>query len=467
MSKKTKNTSRNIAIVGGGATGSVLMIYISKFAKEKRVNLEDVTFHLIDKKEFGYGGIAFGECSDEHILNTLRNEMSPWQPDRFHQYMCEAGKSNDILSIDKRQDFQVFLKSELDKSLKEINILGGKIKKHIEKISLLKSEGTKNTYALLSDSGEALHPDLEDLNAKDIVLTVGYGPNNNFKELHQFIGDGYIHHLYPLHHLENEPSIKKEKIKVAIFGSSAALYDFVIASGLKPKTTEFYIFGATADKQLEIRDIFNEHLLKGVDLEKLYKFNTQTTILEIQSEMDIVFKVSRENEVGPDTWVAFNIVNNSAKILKNLSLEVATEFRKSDFFQKLKRLGGPTSHVASKLLDSYKYECIPQNVFARDIKRNKDKTFMIFSDGKEYMVDCIVNATGHGRHNSSLISDLKEKQLVKINQHLDVLETDESGYRLVGSGLACIGPATHFGTDGVQTFAKYSEKLAREIVDSM
>ena len=80
-------------------------------------------------------------------------------------------------------------------------------------------------------------------------------------------------------------------------------------------------------------------------------------------------------------------------------------------------------------------------------------------------MDAIVNGTGHGRHNSPILESLKNQGLASVNLHLDTLRTDATGYRLADSGITCIGPATHFGTDGLESFAPNVKAVADFIID--
>ncbi len=85
----------------------------------------------------------------------------------------------------------------------------------------------------------------------------------------------------------------------------------------------------------------------------------------------------------------------------------------------------------------------------------------------KHVVDMIINATGHGRHNSPILEGLKEQRLAQYNPITGALDTDKTSYKLNGSGLNVIGPATHIGTDGIESFYVYTKHFAENFVSRL
>ncbi len=455
----------HVAFIGGGSTGPVTLIYLAKFAKEKGSNLHGYTFHLIDPKGFGHGGIAYGECHPKHILNTLRNEMSPWERGKFHQYLLSIGRDDNTLQFNLRSDYRNFLALELAEARKTLESLGAQCVEHQKEARIQKTG--KNQFAILDQDSHLIDPNLEKLPAENILLSVGYGPNTNFETLWQYKDDGYIHSLYPSAHLQKTLQSKKKPVRIAVLGSAAALYDFVIACPIAAADTKLYIFSSTAVKGIQVRQVEKEHLLKDLPLETLRALGKQSSLEDIEKAIEKEFQYAKDIQAGPNTWAAFRMMMIISGVLANVETKVAQEFRRSEAFKNLKRLGSSTTQFSKEVLKTFHPECIAADIRPENIQHLPTGQFTITVGKKAYFVDCIVNATGHGRHNTPILEEMKKQGLAKINPKLDILATDETGYQLIGSGIACIGPATHFGTDGIETFAKPAEKFADALIHAM
>jgi len=78
-------SNNDFAFIGGGATGTMLLIYLAQKIQNQNISLAGQRFHLIDPKGFGHGGLAYDECGENHLLNSVRTEMSPWDVPEFHK----------------------------------------------------------------------------------------------------------------------------------------------------------------------------------------------------------------------------------------------------------------------------------------------------------------------------------------------------------------------------------------------
>jgi uncharacterized NAD(P)/FAD-binding protein YdhS len=115
---------KEFAMIGGGSVGPIVLIYLAKMFSETGASLSGYTFHPIDPRGYGNGGIAYGQSAANHILNTLRNEMSPWDRDAFHNYLLSIGRDDDHLQFALRSDYKDFLTIEFAKARANLEVLG-------------------------------------------------------------------------------------------------------------------------------------------------------------------------------------------------------------------------------------------------------------------------------------------------------------------------------------------------------
>lgn len=455
-----KMAERNITIIGGGSTGPILLIYIAKFAKEYKIDLTGLNLHLIDPNGFGNGGIAFGMSSDGLILNTLSIEMSPWDKEKFPEYVKKLTRKDEPYKFHPRYIYRDFLKNELKETLRELIGLNAKITYYKDKALIRRLDNGK--FSITDESGKVLNKKLASISAENIVITVGYGPRNNFEKYRN--NNQFIDSLYPNKRLKRVEK-KHPKTRIGVIGAAAALYDFLIDLPLNPHDVDLTVFSGSGKEPLLVRDVENEHLLKDLRLAYIKSINSRSSIRDINEAIKREYEEARLNNAGPSTWVAFRIMRVIGNALDKVNYKVARGFLNSYEFKNLKRTGGPTSQVSHDLLVKYNPTFIARKVTTDEISFNKKlKYFEVEVTGKLMNFDYVVNASGHGRHTSPILEDLKRQGLASVNKKLGVLKVDKSGYRLKESRIACIGPATHFGVDGIESFAFYSEKLAKEIL---
>ncbi|MCA9383514.1 hypothetical protein KC909_04055, partial [Candidatus Dojkabacteria bacterium] len=127
-------------------------------------------------------------------------------------------------------------------------------------------------------------------------------------------------------------------------------------------------------------------------------------------------------------------------------------------------LGGPTTSISAARLEEFNYQMFDSFIYDEDISINQDGTFDVKIQNTTVHANYIINATGHGRHNSPILDDLKKHGLAEINPNLGILKTRSNSYTIEPSGIACIGPSTHFGTDGIESFAQYLERYVKDLV---
>lgn len=453
---------KSFVFIGGGSVGPVLLIYLAKFIQQKNIKLKGYTFHLIDPHGFCNGGIAYGKCHEAQILNTLPNEMSPWEKDGFYKYVCSLGRDANARTFHSRRDYKAYLETEFNNAKQILTNQGVTIVEHKKMVTITKGE--HNTFTIVDEHTSVFDPVLTNLSAEQIIVSVGYGPNKKFQKL--WNQPHYIHSIYPDTKLQTITANKKTPIKIAAFGSAAGLYDLLYALPHNPEDVHVSVF-SSASKEMEIRDVDNEHTLKDLRLEKLQAISATASVADITNAITYEFAYAREIQAGPDTWTAFRIMKILSNILVKVDESVAKDFRKSETFKYVKRMGNPTSKRSAQVLKRYQPKFIASSIREEHIEKNDDHTYTIITDEKKHSVDYIVNLTGHGRHTSMILEDLKKKELAHVNPKLDILATDDTGYRLKGSGIACIGPATHFGTDGIESFATYAEKLAHELTQKI
>lgn len=445
--------SKDFAIIGGGSTGPMLLIYIAQKAREAGASLAGQKIHLIDPKGFCGGGIAYGQCADKHYLNSTRDEMSPWNPNAFHEWCVAKGEANKVLTFNRRADYTPFLQSEFEEAKRTLEALGAEIIEHETEAKPVIQQD--KSYKIVGSDGQAI---LTGLSTDDFALTPGYGPNNNFEQLRPYNGDGYIHSPYDLDAISQIST----GAKVAFVGTGPALYDFANHFQAHANNTELLVFSRNG-KLLATRDVSREPNEISQSPDYLQGFQP-TDPEDLRNKINTDFAAARLSGERTDRRVALDLMRDLGGHLEKMDLDVVTQFRRSAYFSWIKGAATPIPPESARILESFNPQ-IKQGRLNGNVSRIVGGGFNIDLDDQQIQADFIINGTGHGRHNSWIIKSLKEQGLTTVNPYLDVLNTDETGYRLTGSGIVVIGPATHFGIDGVESFAQYCEPFAEQFVD--
>ncbi len=103
---------RRIAIIGGGASGTLLAINLLKNAKEP------LQIYLIEKRSEVGRGVAFSSENDDHVLNVPAAKMGafPDQPDNFLTWLNSNGRSYDAHDFVPRHLFGKYLSALLSEA---------------------------------------------------------------------------------------------------------------------------------------------------------------------------------------------------------------------------------------------------------------------------------------------------------------------------------------------------------------
>lgn len=446
--------TKDIPIIGGGSTGPMLLIYLAQKAQENGADLSGTRFHLIDPKGFGNGGIAYGEAHSTHKLNSTRDEMSPWNPAEFQAWCIREGLGDNIQDFNARAENGRFLSEKLAWAKHVLERRGASFKEHLAKASITDNG---DNFDVTDANGNVL---VSDIAAEDINITVGYGANENFSNLWAYSGEGYVHSSYYHDQISAIPS-QIEKPRVAFIGTGPALYDFVNAYDGDPDQTELVVFSRKGNL-LDTRDVTVEpdevSIVPDYLADESY---VPTNFAQLKAKILADFDTATDRS---PRRVALDIMKSIKPLLSRVSLDLAKEFRCSGLHSWLKHTATPVPPESQARLEEFDPTVIAGKLNG-NIERLDNGTFKISVDGQEpVIVDYIVNGTGHGRHNHAIFEDLKAKGLATVDERFDTLATEENGYRLEGAGFNCVGPAIHFGIDGMESFAVYAEKLASDIL---
>ncbi len=290
------------------------------------------------------------------------------------------------------------------------------------------------------------------------MLTVGYGPNTNFENLHGL--PGYVHDIYDRHRrsLEQRERRLQDGVRIAIAGSGPGLKDVTNALTVAPG--ELHVFSGSG-KPLQARDVSIEEHEVSVSPQALLALNGESTLRDALNALNAEFNECAQGR--SERRIALDVNKNLRDILLRLSEKVAKEFRCSEEFAKVKHLATP---VPQESLDKLE-ELGAQYHKARlngNIKPREDGTFAITANGQVFIADVIINATGQGQHNAPIIESLKRQGLAAVDERTGVLATDSSNYGSASSGIRIIGPATHVGTHGIESFYPYTLSVAKDFV---
>jgi hypothetical protein len=209
---------------------------------------------------------------------------------------------------------------------------------------------------------------------------------------------------------------------------------------------------------LQVRDVSKEHDEVSVRPDFLNGFNPESGHA-LRNKILTEFEIARLHNNRTDRRVALDVMAGLKPHLERMDTDVVQDFCRSAFFGHLKGMATPVPEESQIVLRKFK----PQPVRGR-LNGNIEKLQNGFQIDGGLEVDIIINGTGHGRINSGFVKSLLDQGLASVNPRLGTLRTDSTGYRLTDSGIAVIGPATHFGIDGMESYAKYCKPCAEEIV---
>ena len=168
-------TKKDFAIIGGGSVGPLLLTSIALEAKQANLDLTGFTFHLIDPKGFGNGGIAYGQCHENHLLNSIANEMSPHQEGRFSEFLQNMGLDDDDHRFHTRSLFKKFIKEDLvDKSIRVLEAMGATIEEHNVRAQIHRN--LDGSFGIFDSNEHVISQNLLRLASDQFSLTIGYGP---------------------------------------------------------------------------------------------------------------------------------------------------------------------------------------------------------------------------------------------------------------------------------------------------
>lgn len=439
---------KDLIIIGGGSTASTLIIRLAdQIAKSPEVK-GDFSVHCFDENRFANGGLAYGKASKHHILNSIRTEMSPWNPDSFHDY-CVAREKGDLRdSFNSRCDYRDFLIEEVLNAISYLQSRNIRVLNNNCNVRLIKAQ----------DGIDVVHDKygfilLRGCNVRQIVLATGYGPNLSFEGLHERLGpDRYVHTLYDAGSdgvFTGSLISEKHNPHIVFLGSGPALYDCINdLYGAGITSARLTVISASSHRPLSVRNLSIEKDEKNILPERLLSLDSEA------SAEDILNAVI--NDFGAATSkrrVSLDILSHLSSALKGVAEEEAEKFLQSSTISLIRHAATPVPLESYCRLSSLKPVFIQSYISGDEISVCRKGLLSIRKGDIEVSdIDMIINGTGHGRHTSSILETMKKHGLARVHKGLGILETQDDGYSLRGSGIACIGPATHLGCDGVESF---------------
>lgn len=435
------------AIIGGGASGSMVLAYLARNAAND--SLTGVTFDLFDPNGFGCGGIAYGKALPGMVLNSVRTEMSPWDGPAFRDHFnAHAAHTFEARGAGGYLDF---LQQETLWAIEQLRQAGAQINLHRTAVT---PEQHGDKFALVDPDGKAATPPLP---ANRIILAAGYGPNPYFADLKPYAGNGYIHSLYdgfdPA--AVSDPHSKT----VAFLGSGPALYDFVNAINDDLVSLDLVVISPSG-APMGTRDLS----IEGSET-RITPFNMlaagQATCEALTEAVKKDIRIAQERG-ATNRRIGLDIVRNLGPALAAMDEEEAIAFRNSPLVAQLRHGATPIPVESARRLQTFSPRFVKQRLRPEDISLKRGRFGIAAPDGTLH-ADFIVNGTGHGRHNAPVLEALKKAGLARVDPKTGVLATDEGGIALAPSGLLCLGPAVHPGTDGMESFAPGAEAIAAHI----
>lgn len=432
---------KNIVIVGGGSTGSCAVIALAQ-AFAALPPPRGTTLHLFDPEGFGNGGIAYGK-SGRALLNETADAMSPWNLGAFVEWADDHGYGDDPKAFHERRVFGRFLHDECEQARRILRAVGVKIIEHREAVTTL----TRNPGGDFTVAGPLSA--VTNVARRNIILASGYGKSEAFKSLDVYTGQGYIPSLYPPQALENEAALKKDNAKILVIGTGPALYDALrlLPTDFHGSITAISPSGAVPGR----RDVAVEGgEVRWWTLTAEYRRAASAETLGALIERDLAQAETRGSTVRR---TALDIQRELPALLHQLEAPEQKKFVRGSL-SKLFHAATPVPDVSwqqkRRLEAEGRLQILKGCVKPEDVTHNGDG-FTVNVGDRVQRFDAIINCAGHDPLNQPLVKLLVQNGLAVADPGLHLLKTTDN-YHLIGSGLACIGPATHIGLHGVESF---------------
>ena len=453
------------ALIGGGGTGEMTLIYLTQQIQQNKLNATDLTLHLIDPNGFGSGGIAYGQCAPDNFLNSTRNEMSPWNQSEFHCWGIEQGLGDNMYAFNRRSDNGRFLELKYQQTLNTLKKLSVTVIEHQTKADYRRTNH-QDVYDIIDTNTDAV---LTSLPAEQICLSDGYGPNTNFLALQSNPDNGYVHSPYDTQKLRALLA-EKPNAKIVHIGANAALYDSAnTLSFLKSKLNQSIAPSLTIishfNKSMNVRDVSLEPSEQS--LEPLFLTSSKPhDIFELQRKLRDEFETAPGRRGRSDRRIALDTMRYLGAYLKTINPDIPQAlFKQTRIVANIVRTATPIPEFSAQNLDALKPQFIQgclKSTSPNYVGERNDGGFTVRIDNKTIDADIIINATGHGRTNSTIMSHLLKDGLIEKDTLLNTVKQGSDG-RITKSGFFYAGPATHFGIDGMESFAPTAEKIARHM----
>jgi len=253
-----------------------------------------------------------------------------------------------------------------------------------------------------------------------------------------------------------------KKLRPQDIGSGPGLYDVI--NELTPIYHSLHVFSGN-NSGLGVRDVSLEINEQSIQPEVLLSLDQTSSYEDAIKALKHEFTNAAQGRSR--RRIALDILKSVKDILLKMDKGIARKFRQSAEFSPIRHIGTPIPQASKDRLERFNPKFVKTHLHDADIKRQAYGTFKIQTGNDQYFADVIINVTGHGRHNAPIIESLKTQGLVRVSDITNSLETDQDGFRVKPSGLSVIGPATHVGCDGIESFAIYAEKWAQSFIDNL
>lgn len=458
----TSSSQNDYAIIGGGSVGPLAVIYLAEEFKKRSLYLdEEVTIHAYDPGGFCNGGIAYKDQPRGYKLNSVYAEMSPWDPGAFFNYAHGQSPDIDPLDFSPRATYLDFLKQTYDHAVITLKEHGVTVEEHKVAVGLRQGD----TAGDIGLHAQEDHDHLVTLPARQVLLSVGYGPNERFPALQSFGGEGYVHNFYDRDQVQNEAGFQKDAPRILFIGNGPALYDFTNTYEGDPVKTQLTVV-ARNGHLLDVRDVSVEEGEQPVQTPLIDALPEDATFEGLKAGIADQL-VQAQDQGATKRRAAFDMISALKPKLETLAVDVVKAFNRSAEHSQLVHTATPIPKDSHNRLQSFDPSVIKGCFREEDVIVNPDGSFTVTVDGQAQEVDIIINGTGHGRTNHPILKALQAQNLAEKDERFGTLKTEEDGIHLSGSGIASIGPATHWGVDGIESFARKVEPLVSQWVDQI
>lgn len=413
--------SQSIAIIGGGASGALVVLNILKQATKP------ISILWFDKHNVFCKGLAYSTSDENHLLNVRASNMSVFtdEPTHFVNWLVEQKLNYTKDSFVPRNIYGEYIKSTLDSLSRKNNLVN---------ISLINAE----VIDIVKDIEINLKTDTNIYKSQAVVLALGnFLPAHPRSIKNDFIASSnYFHNAFSKDVISNV----RNKKNVAIIGSGLTMIDIVVSLYHQKYTGTIHVISPhgyipQAHSKLPLSPISS------------YIYTSKTyTLIELTSIINLQIKKAKKENIH---WHC--VIDALRPHLQHLWQQLSTA-DKQQFFRHLRHKWGVARHraplesinVIQKLIEYGKLNLIKGRIHSILTTNNsfsilyKNNATEILTFNTEAIINCTGPESDFEKIDSPLVQQLLKNNFIEVDDIRYGIKANSKGK--ISNNLYTLGP---------------------------